>query len=376
MIIEPQRVSPDDPQWHKACELFRVLALDPRRKQWKAGTSARFEFRNKAVATEFFESADDYLKRPEYWREGRQQLADSYIYNVHFGVACAIVGSIPVNDLEQLDEFRRTLNAALHSPFTEAARRRWRYEEQWRKHRGSVNEPERQMYAGLQAVAASQADSLYDAARAALWEKHADSDWHEQIIGYLATGGARQLPGDAVASNQVDDASAPDDAVVLGVWTDRIVRALAAASEVRAQFHTTYQERNGETRSYHAHTGQAVQLRAAIVAPNSDFDEEALPYLIGRFEDGTELHCANEEILSKDSRIQEVLDAVAAGFHLSRTMGYVGPFDFAEHASPAEKAAFVAQVKDLKFGPHWKANPNVFECDDPIGSAKPATPSP
>lgn len=363
MVINPETVSQSDPRWRRACALLKLLALEPRRQRWEPSTSAHFVF-GKKTPLEFIANADEYLARPEYWREGRRQLGDQYMYTVHFGVACTITGTIPVDAQEQLEEFRRAVNDAIQGPLTAAARRRWTYEQRWREVRAPKSDPERQMYLALQILAANEADRLYDAARAVvLRARGANDDQHERILDYLADGGGNQPSLSTAARDARPTAPEIDATAVMGRWLDRVRRALSAVEDSPARFHTSYQSRSGEARPYHAHTGQPVQLVGVAIAPDLEFDEEALPYLRGRFQDGMELHCATEEIVSDDLRILELLDAVNAGFAVARALGYVGPYDLYANGTAGQMRLFAEHVEQFKHGLDWQVNPKtVFQC--------------
>lgn len=65
MVIWPEKIDRDDENWLQACALMQVLALDPRRHNDNATSKPR----------SFFESADDYLVRPNIWVDRKQVAA-------------------------------------------------------------------------------------------------------------------------------------------------------------------------------------------------------------------------------------------------------------------------------------------------------------
>ena len=120
MVIWPQKISPDDEGWQQACALMLVLALDPRRPPTRA---ARHLGR-------YFESADDILERPNIWVDRRLVPAPYFSYCLRFNVSASVHGSIPIDDVQQLAEFKRAVNAALRGELTAAERKSWEANEQ------------------------------------------------------------------------------------------------------------------------------------------------------------------------------------------------------------------------------------------------------
>ena len=120
MVIWPQKISPNDDGWRQACALMQVLALDPRRHLDRA---TRQLGRN-------FESADDLLERPNIWVDRRLFPAPYFSYCLRFNVSASVLGSIPIDDEVQLNEFKRAVNAALQGELTMAERKSWEAEHQ------------------------------------------------------------------------------------------------------------------------------------------------------------------------------------------------------------------------------------------------------
>ena len=120
MVIWPQRISQDDGGWQQACALMQVVALDPRRPPTRA---ARHLGR-------YFESADDILERPNIWVDRRQVPAPYFSYCLRFNVSASVLGSIPIDDVQQIAEFKRVVNAALRGELTTAERKSWEANEQ------------------------------------------------------------------------------------------------------------------------------------------------------------------------------------------------------------------------------------------------------
>lgn len=120
MVIWPQKISPDDEGWRKACALMQVLAFDPRRHM----------DRTTRHLSRYFESADDLLERPNIWVDRRQVPAPYFSYCLRFNVSASVLGSIPIDDEAQINEFKRTVNAALQGELTSAERKCWEAEHQ------------------------------------------------------------------------------------------------------------------------------------------------------------------------------------------------------------------------------------------------------
>ena len=142
---------------------------------------------------------------------------------------------------------------------------------------------------------------------------------------------------------------------VIGAWKSRIERAQQSAVGLTMEFHTTYQGRDEETMPYHDHEGQQVAIAALLIEPGVKhgddwFDEEALPYFVGRFADGVKLVCGFEEVFTHNERLLELASAVNAGFNISRRMDYISPHDLAENGTDEEKMQFATEVQTLNFG--------------------------
>lgn len=118
MVLWPHKVSSDDKEWQQACALMQVLALDPRRP---------LELANRKPGG-FFETADDYLVRPNIWVDRKQVPAPYFSYTLRFNVSVSVHGSIPVDDAEQISEFKRAVNSAIQGELTTAERKSWEAE--------------------------------------------------------------------------------------------------------------------------------------------------------------------------------------------------------------------------------------------------------
>lgn len=153
-----------------------------------------------------------------------------------------------------------------------------------------------------------------------------------------------------------------DKETVLQCWKTRIASAMAAAKGLKVeQFATSLQDHHEDNKPYHDHTGQPVEIVGFIVEPVKApevFDEEALPYFKGRFDDGVELVVGEEELFTRDPALREVITAVGSGFAVARDMGYAGPYHLADEGSVEEKQRFVREV--LTFEVEWTyPNPNT-----------------
>lgn len=104
MVIWPKEVSRNDAGWQDAVSLMEVALLDVRRP-------VRAE-RGRVVQA-FVTSADDLLVRPMITVERRQVASPYFQYRLSFDVAVTVHGAIAVDSEAELDEFRRTVNAAI-----------------------------------------------------------------------------------------------------------------------------------------------------------------------------------------------------------------------------------------------------------------------
>lgn len=104
MVIWPKEVSRSDVGWQQAVALMKVALLDLRRP-------VRTE-RGRVVQV-FVTSADDLLVRPTITVERRRVEAPYFQYRLAFDVAVTVHGAIGVDSEVELDEFRRTVNAAI-----------------------------------------------------------------------------------------------------------------------------------------------------------------------------------------------------------------------------------------------------------------------
>lgn len=155
MVIWPEKVVTGDEGWDNACALMRVLALDPRRRNRKS--------------ISYFETADDFLDRPKIWVDRRHVLAPYFSYTLRFNVSASVHGSIPVDDSEQLEEFRRQVGASLLSDLTVAERARWEADRHFRESCRS-GDPLAAVYSSVAGEESRKADRYYHEVRDAIEE--------------------------------------------------------------------------------------------------------------------------------------------------------------------------------------------------------------
>lgn len=142
---------------------------------------------------------------------------------------------------------------------------------------------------------------------------------------------------------------------VLNGWQARMASAMAATKGLKIeQFATSLQERHEDNKPYHEHTGQPVEIVGLVItlgkAPDG-YDEEALPYFKGRFDDGVELVIGEEELFTRDPALRELIVATCSGFAVARDMGYAGPYHLADEGSEEEKQQFMREV--VAFQVEW-----------------------
>jgi hypothetical protein len=138
----------------------------------------------------------------------------------------------------------------------------------------------------------------------------------------------------------------------------KVNEALQAVAGLKVVFSSMLQERSKHNAVYHAHSGQEATIVGAGISPKHEqgWDEETLPYLKIRFEDGVEVCAFGEELFSKDERFFALYGAVLCGYGLARDLpgNFVGPYHLAEEGSDADKRAYVAALN--------AAEP-ITECD-------------
>ncbi|MBK4737924.1 hypothetical protein [Noviherbaspirillum pedocola] len=185
MVIWPQEVSSKDVEWRSACALMQVLALDPRRESLRGGRGW--------PVRRYFDSADDYLQRPMIYVDKQRVPAPYYQYSLRFNVSASVHGQIPVDDEQQLAEFRTVVNAALSGPLTVAERRQWENEEAQRTHT-SQREPVEEL--GGEAVPTDRYSAMcfYDAVRASFETSRRSGVDHDDILNELVQLGTRRMP--------------------------------------------------------------------------------------------------------------------------------------------------------------------------------------
>lgn len=164
MVIWPKTVARGDSDWDGVCALLRVLALDPRSpRQNKAGWYA---------PPGFYASADDLLERPMIVVDRKQQPAPYYSYSLRFNVSASVHGQIPIGDTAQLAEFRRAVNASLQGPLTDAERKRWDADAEFRR-RKAAQDPTAESFAIIAQQEAEKAELHYTQIRNSIQGDHA-----------------------------------------------------------------------------------------------------------------------------------------------------------------------------------------------------------
>lgn len=188
MVIWPQKVCRDDEGWRRTCALLQVLALDPRR------APPASSLRNKSRT--YFESADDFLIRPNIFVDRKQVPASYYSYSLRFNVSISAHGVVPIADMEQCDEFRRAVNAALRSELTVAERKRWEADHGFRSC-CAANDPMAEVFATRSRDESRKADHYYLQVREAIEASRrfdgivrASLCQHEEIVDGLIRLGA------------------------------------------------------------------------------------------------------------------------------------------------------------------------------------------
>lgn len=195
MLIWPKAVNDSDPDWARACALLQVLALDPRQPSLR-GHKPR----------PYFETADDFLVRPEIWVDRKRVPAPYYSYSLRFNVSASVHGSISVAAADQLEEFRRAVNAAIQAPLTAAERKRWEATNAARE-REAAGDPKAEYWLTIAHDEGRKAQWLYDATRERIASSRRGAGYvaaglcsHEEVLEELVRIGTFQYRGNRAAA--------------------------------------------------------------------------------------------------------------------------------------------------------------------------------
>lgn len=120
MMLYPKTIADTDADWRKACEFMQVIPLNPRKPSSRESRYQRA----------YYETADEFLQRPMVWEGNKYVPAAFYSYTLRFAVSLGVIGSIPVDATDQLNEFRRAVNAALKSRIGMLERRSWELDDE------------------------------------------------------------------------------------------------------------------------------------------------------------------------------------------------------------------------------------------------------
>jgi hypothetical protein len=158
-----------------------------------------------------------------------------------------------------------------------------------------------------------------------------------------------------------DEAAAWADAVrfhlPVASFERKVNQALQAASGLKVIFSSMLQDRSQCNAVYHAHSGQQATIIGVGIDPAQErWDEEALPFLKVRFEDGVEIEAFGEELFSTDERFFALYTAVLHGYGAARDFDacFFGPYHLESEGSDADKQAYLAALNALE---------PITECD-------------
>lgn len=125
--------------------------------------------------------------------------------------------------------------------------------------------------------------------------------------------------------------------------------ALQEAKGLSVVFSSMLQDRTRQNAVYHAHSGQQAAIVGVGITPAQEagWDEESLPFVKIRFQDGVELPVFAEELFSDDDRFFALCSAVFGGYGAARDVahGFAGPYHLARDGSISDKEAFLAELK-------------------------------
>ncbi|MGU4702483.1 hypothetical protein K6L09_38120 [Burkholderia cepacia] len=129
----------------------------------------------------------------------------------------------------------------------------------------------------------------------------------------------------------------------------KVASALEAASGLKVVFSSMLQDRSEHNAVYHAHSGQTAEIVSAGIDPEkeTDWDEEALPFLKVRFADGVEVTAFGEELFSHDARFFTLYSAVLGGYAAAReSEKFVGPYHLETEGTEADKQAYLNALEE------------------------------
>ncbi len=112
MILWPQVVSKSDGDWMSACALMQVLPLDTRATLYDRHG-------------QFLESADAFLVRPMIQVDRKQVPAPYFQYCLRFSLSASVHGTISIDSVAELEEFRHVVSQCLASALTQSERTKW-----------------------------------------------------------------------------------------------------------------------------------------------------------------------------------------------------------------------------------------------------------
>ena len=190
MVIWPKKVHVDDADWHRVCALLLVLALDPRRPA---------SHQRHSLDRKYFDSADDFLVRPDIWVDRKLVPAPYYTYCLRFSVSLSAHGSIEVDDVAQIETFKEAVNAALHGKLTVAERKRWEANTEFLKC-CAANDSKAELFAAAGREEGQRADRYYRLARESIEAPRRLSGYvaaslssHEEVLESLVCLGSSLL---------------------------------------------------------------------------------------------------------------------------------------------------------------------------------------
>ena len=112
-------------------------------------------------------------------------------------------------------------------------------------------------------------------------------------------------------------------------------------------FKTTLSEKHPSNEVYHRMSGKTANVTGVIVsAIGVQYDEEALPAFVLKFEDGTELTAFDGELEPVDQNTRRVIDRICYSFGVSRLAGYQGVGDLFERGTVQERAQLMSMSQD------------------------------
>lgn len=123
-------------------------------------------------------------------------------------------------------------------------------------------------------------------------------------------------------------------------WKAPIQQALEQATGLKIRFSASMQSMTN--------MNGVVAIAGAVLEPDSEHDEESLPFLLVKGEDGKVFEACESELEALGPvdglLLGTLVEAVCKPFAVARDDGWTGPSQLMSEASDAKKASFLASL--------------------------------